>query len=106
MTTTDLPEPLLVEVKTVEEARVALERLLTATRAAYERSSQLQQALDSRVVIEQAKGILAERYAVDVQQAFELLRRAARSHRMRLRDLAALVVSSRSTPPQIVSILD
>jgi ANTAR domain-containing protein/GAF domain-containing protein len=53
---------------------------------------QLQTALNSRVVIEQAKGILAERLHVDLDQAFFLLRQGARSHNRGLSDLAAAIV--------------
>jgi hypothetical protein len=59
-----------------------------------ERTIQLQVALDSRVVIEQAKGIVAERDGVTPEEAFETIRREARSRRMKLRDLAADVVST------------
>jgi hypothetical protein len=52
----------------------------------------LQRALDNRVVIEQAKGILAERHAITPVAAFELLRTHARSTRTRLADLAAEVI--------------
>jgi GAF domain-containing protein len=51
-------------------------------------ATQLQQALDSRSLIEQAKGILMERRGLDQQAAFELLRRRARSTRRRLQDVA------------------
>ena len=63
----------------------------------------LQQALDSRIVIEQAKGMLAERFGLPIEDAFELLRRSARSNRMKLRDLAAKVVESRETPAEIAA---
>lgn len=106
MTTVGGRDGLLAEVTSVDDARVAIERVLGLTRAAYERSSQLQHALDSRVVIEQAKGVLAERYDLDVDAAFELLRGAARSNRMLLRDLAASVVRTRQSPPEIVALLD
>lgn len=53
---------------------------------------QLQRALDSRVVIEQAKGTLAERWGVDVSEAFDRLRRYCRSRGLKLREVAAQVV--------------
>src|SRR4029453_15483413 len=51
-------------------------------------ATQLQQALDSRSLIEQAKGVLMERRGLDQQAAFELLRSRARSTRRRLDDIA------------------
>jgi AmiR/NasT family two-component response regulator len=45
------------------------------------------------VVIEQAKGMLAERLGVSVEDAFDLLRRTARSNRARVHDLAGAVVA-------------
>ncbi|MFV2103885.1 GAF and ANTAR domain-containing protein [Micromonospora sp. LOL_024] len=56
-------------------------------------AEQLQAALDSRVLIEQAKGVLAERLRVDVGEAFTLLRNGARSRNRRLSDLARAVVN-------------
>lgn len=62
----------------------------------HERSSrlaeQLQSALDSRVVIEQAKGVLAERHGDDMQAAFERLRRHARSSNLTVRSVAQQTV--------------
>jgi transcriptional regulator with GAF, ATPase, and Fis domain len=55
-------------------------------------TEQLQTALNSRVLIEQAKGVLAERLHVDVGEAFALLRDGARSHNRRLSDLAQAIV--------------
>ena len=54
-------------------------------------SMQLQQALSSRVTIEQAKGVLAEHAGITVDDAFGLLRAHARSHNLRLSDLAGNV---------------
>ncbi len=51
-------------------------------------NEQLQTALNSRVLIEQAKGKLAERLDIDMEQAFTALRGYARSHQRRLSDLA------------------
>ena len=55
-------------------------------------NEQLQTALNSRVVIEQAKGKLAERLGIDVNQAFSLLRDQARNRNQRLSDLARAFV--------------
>ncbi|MGD0557226.1 MAG: GAF and ANTAR domain-containing protein [Streptosporangiaceae bacterium] len=57
-------------------------------------AEQLQAALNSRVVIEQAKGRLAERLGLDMDQAFTLLRGQARSTNQRLTDVARYVVNS------------
>jgi hypothetical protein len=59
-----------------------------------ERTIQLQTALDSRILIEQAKGIVAERESIDPEAAFEQMRRQARSRRMKLRDLAQGIVAT------------
>ena len=55
-------------------------------------NEQLQHALNSRVVIEQAKGMVAERTGLDVDQAFSSLRNHARHHNLRLVDLARDVI--------------
>jgi GAF domain-containing protein len=56
-------------------------------------TEQLQGALNSRVVIEQAKGALARTHDVDVDQAFDLLRRYARNHNRKLVDIAHAVLA-------------
>ncbi|TDC83567.1 ANTAR domain-containing protein [Micromonospora sp. KC606] len=55
-------------------------------------TEQLQTALNSRVLIEQAKGVLAERLQVDVGQAFAILRDGARSRNRRLSELSQAIV--------------
>ncbi|MFD9483298.1 ANTAR domain-containing protein [Streptomyces sp. NPDC059991] len=55
-------------------------------------NEQLQTALNSRVLIEQAKGKLAERQGIDMEQAFTALRVYARSHNRRLSDVARAFV--------------
>jgi len=69
-------------------------------------NEQLKGALTSRVAIEQAKGILGERLGIGPEDAFIVLRRSARSSRVKLHDLAAAVVASRETPPEIRLVLD
>jgi hypothetical protein len=61
-------------------------------REAQTTTGQLQTALDSRIAIEQAKGVIAERGQVDVDEAFRALRAYARRSRHRLSDLARAVV--------------
>ncbi|MFF3483427.1 ANTAR domain-containing protein [Streptomyces sp. NPDC002701] len=68
-------------------------------RAALVRGEQLQNALNSRIIIEQAKGILVERFDCDLQEAFHRLRCHARTHRMKLADLAALIVARPADSP-------
>jgi ANTAR domain len=67
-----------------------------------ERAAELQQALDSRVVIEQAKGILAERFGLDMQTAFLMLRGSARSARVKIHLVARAVVLSQETPKPVI----
>lgn len=56
-------------------------------------SEQLQSALNSRVIIEQAKGVLAYRGSISLRDAFERMRRHARHRNTRLVDLARQVVA-------------
>jgi AmiR/NasT family two-component response regulator len=77
------------------------ERLAELVVALADENANLQRALDTRVVIEQAKGVLAERFGLEVDEAFALLRRTARNHRMSIHALAGRVVATRETPPEI-----
>jgi hypothetical protein len=89
----------------VDEERLALAQALARTvttgilarRAIHHRDTvieQLQTALDSRVLIEQAKGVLAERLHITAAEAFTLLRTHARSAGRRLGEVAAMMVAS------------
>jgi AmiR/NasT family two-component response regulator len=93
-----------IEVGTLEEASAAVERLLAVTHATIERRAQLEHALESRVAIEQAKGIVAERYGLDVDEAFQLIRKAARTHRMKLHDLVLAIKPGRPSPPEVIAV--
>jgi GAF domain-containing protein len=63
-----------------------------ATEEAQVVNEQLTRALNSRVVIEQAKGMVAERLGLDMERSFNVLRTHARSHNLRLADVAAAVI--------------
>ena len=69
----------ILQERTINEAAVLAE--------------QLARALDSRIVLEQAKGRLAERNGVDVDQAFALLRGYSRGHNRRLTEVTAAFLS-------------
>lgn len=76
----------------VVAAHLVLERQLEEARVL---SSQLSHALASRIVIEQAKGMLAERHGLDVSTAFDRMRRHARSSRRSLHAVASDIVAGR-----------
>jgi hypothetical protein len=69
------------------------------------RVAQLQHALTSRIVVEQAKGMLAERYSLTPEEAYELIRLAARSNGLKVHALADSVLGSpRQTPALILDL--
>ena len=91
------------EVLALDAAQLATAQLLADVTMSYLGNSrafsakskladQLQAALDSRVVIEQAKGKLSERRGTDVSTAFEVMRRYARSNGLKLHDVAGAIV--------------
>ncbi len=56
-------------------------------------NEQLQRALNSRVLIEQAKGVISQLNNVDMNEAFALLRSYARAHNQALNETAGKVIS-------------
>jgi len=74
--------------------RPSKERLQDSNAFLLERVAQLETALQARIAIEQAKGILARALGVDTDQAFSLLRKTARDRRTKLHDLAAQIAAS------------
>lgn len=76
----------VASVAIVQERAAADRNLLT---------EQLQTALTSRVVLEQAKGFLAQRGGLEMDEAYARLRRYARDHNERLTDVARAVVDRR-----------
>ena len=86
-------------------ADVAAGALVTATqlRSTARRAQQLQSALDSRVIIEQAKGRLAERWRVTPEEAFQRLRKYARSHNTSISGISREIAES---PPDGRSVVE
>ena len=82
------------------EAAVVLADIVTAflvgaarLRQQEQLAEQLQGALDSRTVIEQAKGVIAARSDITVDEAFERIRRHARSHHVTVRAVSDAIVN-------------
>jgi AmiR/NasT family two-component response regulator len=76
---------------------IILERASEADRS-QTLTTQLELALNNRVIIEQAKGILATRRAVTVDEAFDLLCKHARSRQRLIREVAREVVEGHADP--------
>ena len=77
-----------------------------SSRRASIEAEQLRQALASRVVIEQAKGVLAEFANVDMEVAFHSLRNYSRSGNLKLGEVARAIVDRRLPPQQVMSAVD
>jgi GAF domain-containing protein len=75
-------------------ASIAILQAQAATEAR-RRDEQLQHALDGRIIIEQAKGMLAEHAGIDVAAAFDLIRARSRTTNVKLTDVAHHMVSGR-----------
>lgn len=86
-----------------EELSVALRRLMAVTEASFAQRAHLEHALTTRIVIEQAKGVLTERFRVRPDVAYELLRGTARFRQMSVHDLARNVVDTSDTPAAILA---
>jgi GAF domain-containing protein len=66
-------------------------------------TEQLQSALNTRIVIEQAKGVLAQIHGGTPDQAFELMRKHCRSRNARLSDVAYAVVDDPQSVPELTT---
>ncbi len=64
-------------------------------------AEQLEEALNSRTAVEQAKGVLAERLGIGMDEAFSCLRRFSRARQSRLTDVALEVIAG-TVPPEVV----
>ena len=82
-----------------EQARILLANAQAFARSE-ERNEQLREALASRDVIGQAKGILMEREGVSADQAFDILRRASQRSNVKLRELSEQLTQQRQRTPK------
>jgi GAF domain-containing protein len=101
------PEPLSSEDQQVAQALADIatigiihKRVLTDGQTV---TSQLQGALESRVLIEQAKGMVAEHDHVSIDDAFKLLRGYAREHNRMLREIAIAIIDGTLTADELTS---
>ena len=90
------PTDLKIAQALADVGSVAILHRQTVTRSE-QVTAQLQHALNSRVIIEQAKGKLSEQGNIDTGEAFGALRRHARSHRQQLSATARAVVAGHLT---------
>ena len=97
------PEERRVVRALTDVATIALMQERTIRRAE-ELTEQLQFALNSRIVIEQAKGAVARSLGIGVDEAFEILRGYARQHRIGLTILARAVVEDRQTLQTVIEL--
>jgi GAF domain-containing protein len=81
-------------------ATIAILQQRTLDQSQVERA-QLQYALTSRIVLEQAKGILAERWHISVDDAFAAFRGYARAHNLQLARLAREIANGTFDTTQI-----
>ncbi|MGW2618685.1 GAF and ANTAR domain-containing protein [Streptomyces sp. NPDC001500] len=96
------PPATLVAQALADVATISLLQQRSAHRST-ELNEQLQTALNSRVLIEQAKGKLAERQSVDMERAFTALRGYARAHNRRLSDVARAFIDDSEPLPGLVA---
>jgi len=89
---TSSPAGLNMDQQTWTSIVTAVAREELGHRRARQTADQLQYALTSRIVIEQAKGMIAAREGIDINQACARLREYARRHNALVRDVASAVV--------------
>ncbi len=83
--------------------RPTSERVQDSSAFLLERVAQLETALEARIVVEQAKGVIARALDLSVDAAFELLRTTARSRRTRIQVVAAEITATPAEAERVVA---
>jgi AmiR/NasT family two-component response regulator len=103
----DLPQELSADGQRLAQAMADVATIgILQQRASYRSSmlaEHLQHALNSRIAIEQAKGVLAERNSIGMEAAFNALRRFARNNNRKLAEVAVAVVRNEIDPLVVVA---
>ncbi|MBB3086351.1 GAF and ANTAR domain-containing protein [Geodermatophilus sabuli] len=89
------PESLAVALEVAEAVAVAVANADAHDRLG-EQAMNMRRAMESRAVIEQAKGVLMAQRHIDAEQAFDVLREASQRYNRKLRDIATGIVQSTS----------
>jgi len=92
------PEPCRFDADDVAVAHV-LARHAAVALASTRQVEHLELAVDARKLIGQAQGILMERFDLDADRAFAVLRRYSQHHNIKLRAVAQRLVETRQLPP-------
>ncbi len=64
-------------------------------------NTQLNEALTSRIMVEQAKGMVAQLHGLNMEEAFQVLRNHSRNHNLRLLDLAHSIINADPSEPAV-----
>jgi transcriptional regulator with GAF, ATPase, and Fis domain len=103
----DLPQELSPDAQRLAQAMADVATIGILQQRASHRSTMLaehlQHALNSRIAIEQAKGVLAERNGIDMEAAFNALRRYARNNNRKLAEVAVAVVRREIDPVAVAT---
>jgi GAF domain-containing protein len=91
------PEALQAGIEVAEAVAVAVANA-DAHAKVVDQAHNMRLAMESRAVIEQAKGVLMAQRGVDAQQAFDMLRDASQRYNRKLREIAAGIVESTQRP--------
>ncbi len=97
-----MTEPDLLIVRALADVATITVLAQRSTDQAGRLNTQLHTALESRVRIEQAKGIIAHALAVDMEQAFQILRHNSRSTNVKLTVLADHLITGRITTTDLL----